>query len=121
MFFGAVFYVGMFISILIHAEASLAAQSNGLSSRRQWFAHNWVSLISRAFLATLLLPLMLKAIPSSVSESLPQVSLYGIVGIASDSLLSPLIFTLGQKLGVKLIAPEMPQVVPPTNPPQEKP
>jgi hypothetical protein len=66
---------------------------------------------------------MLKAIPTSLSSSLPEISLYGIVGIASDSLLSPIIFTLGQKLGVQLVAPEMPAIAPPINPPvpQEKP
>ena len=114
---GGSFYLGMLISILLHAQASVSARSNSLESLKEWFSHNWITLFARAITATFLLPLIVKGIPSSVTEALPPISVYGVAGLTADSLLSPVLFLVGQKLGSQQLSQEMPEVSPPLNPP----
>lgn len=111
------FLVGLAIHVLLQAQASVRASSNGVMTLRAWLSLMWVPVVGRLFLCSVGMAFWLES-PALFSKGLSLIAInfaipmnYGttaLFGYSADSLLDKVGAIIGGRLNV-----DIPQVVPP--------
>lgn len=114
------FFVGQVIHVLLQAEASVRASSNGIETVRHWLSVMWIPVIGRVFLCSVAMALWLES-PALFSKGLAVIAINFLIpmnyattalfGYVSDSFLDKLGAIIGGRLNV-----DIPKVVPPPRP-----
>lgn len=112
------FLIGQIMHILLQAQASVRASSNGVTTLRTWLSLMWIPVLGRLFLCSAGMAFWLES-PALFSKGLSLVAINfaipmnyastALFGYSVDSLIDKVGAIIGGKLNV-----DIPKVVPPT-------